>query len=233
MYASCTCAGKNWDPSPEERIEVYYRLTTYFKEHFGSDDYARRHTFYFLPWHFAFFCRYRPLPEESFRATSREYPLIQDSRRLESMLIEHGLLSAHDTPAFLCNKLLDSPLERLLRCDSEAAHLAIASALWDAKDLDEAVKAISLLADTRLEELSGGTAASASAYGEKISYSNKTPKPGSASSKVDNDGEGDGSDDTLEDDKFDENSWAEGGGGPRGRKKAPPAPKEQKEESNV
>lgn len=32
---------------------------------------GKRHSFYFLPWHFNFFCRYRPLPEETFGPMSQ------------------------------------------------------------------------------------------------------------------------------------------------------------------
>ena len=43
-----------------------------FSHSSGSDDFGKRHAFYFLPWHFEFLCRYRPLPETPFRALSQQ-----------------------------------------------------------------------------------------------------------------------------------------------------------------
>ena len=45
--------------SAEERVGIYHRLVTLMKEYFGGDDKGRKKAFYFLPWHFDFFCRYR------------------------------------------------------------------------------------------------------------------------------------------------------------------------------
>lgn len=41
------------------RVGIYYQLVRYMKEHFGDDAKGRKKAFYFLPWHFNFFCRYR------------------------------------------------------------------------------------------------------------------------------------------------------------------------------
>lgn len=43
----------------EERVGIYHRLVTLMKEYFGADEKGRKKAFYFLPWHFDFFCRYR------------------------------------------------------------------------------------------------------------------------------------------------------------------------------
>ena len=44
--------GASWFPTTEERVEVYYTLVRYMKEHFGDDEKGRKKAFYFLPWHF-------------------------------------------------------------------------------------------------------------------------------------------------------------------------------------
>jgi len=47
------------------RVGIYYQLVRYMKEHFGDDAKGRKKAFYFLPWHFNFFCRYRYCPKLS------------------------------------------------------------------------------------------------------------------------------------------------------------------------
>ena len=47
------------------RVGIYYQLVRYMKEHFGDDAKGRKKAFYFLPWHFNFFCRYRCCPKLS------------------------------------------------------------------------------------------------------------------------------------------------------------------------
>ncbi len=42
-----------------ERVGIYLRLVTLMKEYFGGDNKGRKKAFYFLPWHFNFFYRYR------------------------------------------------------------------------------------------------------------------------------------------------------------------------------
>ena len=92
--------------------------------------------FYFFPWHFGFLCRYRPLPRSIFYEMSKLTPLIQNSRIVDEKLREHkylaplnidsGIMIAKDS-----NFPLETPLEKLLRCDSVDAHLAIATELWN------------------------------------------------------------------------------------------------------
>jgi tRNA-dihydrouridine synthase 3 len=123
-------AGEELFPTAKERISFYHTLASFFKEHFGSDDFAKRHTMYFLPWHFEWFCRYRHLPFELFGQQSRAAPLIQNSRFVDDVLAaspQHDVYFPQD------------PLERLLRCDDQAVHQAIASHLWDASTADDAV----------------------------------------------------------------------------------------------
>ena len=116
---------RDWQPTAEERLAVYYRLACYMKEHFRDDDTGRTRAMRFLPWHFGFFCRYRPLPVEQFEARAKEHPLLQ-SRALD------------DPDA--------SPLERLLRDVRVEVHAKIADLLWDAAGLDAAKEAAEELA---------------------------------------------------------------------------------------
>ena len=143
---------KSWQPSAQERVGIYWRLAGYFKDHFGSDDFGKRHAFYFLPWHFEFLCRYRPLPETPFRSLSHQAPLIQNSRLVDDTLVSIGLLSDRNTPLTDRQLPLDSALERLLRCENADCHLAISEALWKAVSVEDAVMAVEALAYSRLEE---------------------------------------------------------------------------------
>ncbi|KAG5189933.1 hypothetical protein JKP88DRAFT_259917 [Tribonema minus] len=131
--------GKEWFPSPEERVEVYHRLSLYMKEHFGVDAKGKKKAFYFLPWHFSFLARWRPTKRELFE--DHPYPLLQDGRHVEAVLTEsEGPLS--QLP----------PLERLLRVIHDDAHLAISEALWDSETAEEAVAALTALAEARAAE---------------------------------------------------------------------------------
>jgi tRNA-dihydrouridine synthase 3 len=51
--------GRELSLDATDRLEIYCRLVSYMKEHFGDDEKGRRKAFYFLPWHFDFLCRYR------------------------------------------------------------------------------------------------------------------------------------------------------------------------------
>jgi tRNA-dihydrouridine synthase 3 len=51
--------GRELAPTSAERVSIYRQLVTYMKEHFRDDDRGKRSAFYFLPWHFNFFTRYR------------------------------------------------------------------------------------------------------------------------------------------------------------------------------
>ncbi len=113
--------GKSWEPTAEERIELYHRLAGYMKEHFYDDDKGRQRAMRFLPWHFAFFWRYRPLPEAEFGAQSLEHPLMQTRRATGEEV---------------------SLLEGVLRDPREEVHTRIAEALWDAADQAAAIEAL-------------------------------------------------------------------------------------------
>lgn len=99
---------------------------------------GKRHAFYFLPFHFSFFCRYRPLPEAAYGAMSLQRPLLA-TRWASPACEELG-----ETLAEL------DPLERLLRCESDAAFGPIADALWEAGSDADAEAALRRLAAAEL-----------------------------------------------------------------------------------
>lgn len=119
--------GREWLPSAEQRVGVYLRLVAFMKEHFGDDERGKKKAMYFLPWHLGFFCRYRPLPEQTWAAAAREYPLLQSR-------LEH----ADDA----------TPLDRLLRDGRAAVHESIAEALWSTAEPAECVERLRVLADS-------------------------------------------------------------------------------------
>lgn len=102
--------GKTWEPSVAERVAIFARFTELLKQHFRDDEKGRARAMRFLPWHFSFFCRYRPLPSASFEAQSREHPLLQTR---------------------LPRTTSDDPLERLLEDARDEVHAKIAETLWD------------------------------------------------------------------------------------------------------
>lgn len=97
---------------------------------------GRNKAFNFLPWHLGFLHRYRPFPELSFGATSAELPLLG---RRWSLAVEGEKLEEL------------SPLERLLRCEHEDAHVAMANALWRSPSHEDAAAALEELAGSQLE----------------------------------------------------------------------------------
>jgi tRNA-dihydrouridine synthase 3 len=107
-----------WEPSAVERLAVYFDLAQKMKEHFRDDDKGRERAMRFLPWHFSFFCRYRPLSGERFEAAAREHPLMQT--RFDDDEV--------DLPV----------LERLLRDPRPEVHERLAGLLWQAADAVEA-----------------------------------------------------------------------------------------------
>jgi tRNA-dihydrouridine synthase 3 len=116
--------GKEWQPTPEERFHVLWRFVELLREHFRDDEKGRRRIMKFLPWHLDFFCRYRPLPEELFGASSREHPLIQTR------------VSPSPDP---------SPLEALLRDSRKDVHLLIAQELVESATEEEAMARVLLV----------------------------------------------------------------------------------------
>ena len=133
-------SGVAWEPDAAERVGVYRRLACYMKEHFHEDARGRRTAFYFLPWHFDFLSRYRPLPESQYAEAARDLPLMQT--RFES--------PSRDTP----------PLERLLAHSDPRAHELLANALWEASSDADAVRRLTALAEgaelAQIEQAAGG-----------------------------------------------------------------------------
>ena len=122
--------GAEWDPTPEARVGVYLTLCGYFKEHFRADDLGKKRYMEFMPWHFGFFCRYRPLPETVYGAMAREHPLLQT--RLG--VVESAAVAKAEASDL-------SPLDRLLRVELEECHDRLSEALWDADaDVGRAVE---------------------------------------------------------------------------------------------
>ena len=51
---------------------MYRRLVGYMKDYFHDDALGRKRAFYFLPWHFEFFCRYRRYPADVYQSLRRD-----------------------------------------------------------------------------------------------------------------------------------------------------------------
>lgn len=115
-----------WLPTTNERIEVYYILARYMKDHFGDDEMGKKRAWTFLPWHFEFLCRYCAYPEEEYAIQSAEKPLIQSRVVLTS----------------------DDPLEILLSNKSPDAHNSIASLLWESDSNEAAVQKLKDFAES-------------------------------------------------------------------------------------
>ncbi|MFK7927876.1 MAG: tRNA-dihydrouridine synthase family protein [Myxococcota bacterium] len=123
----------------EQRVGVYHRLATYYRDYFGADALGRKRSVYFLAFHFSFFSRYMPLPEAEWRPLSKEHPLLQTR-------------DAKPRP--------EGGLDRLLASGDKGVHDRIAGELWDAEDAQDAVQRLHTLAaacteDGSLERLSG------------------------------------------------------------------------------
>ncbi len=122
-------SGQPWLPSADERFGVYWRLVELMREHFGADERGRRRTLYFLPWHFGFFCRYRPIPDTpEMRARSLEHPLLQSRLPLGP---QHGALDRllADARPETHTALAESLLESASRDEAHARALTLAAAL--------------------------------------------------------------------------------------------------------
>ncbi|MBL8727412.1 MAG: tRNA-dihydrouridine synthase family protein [Planctomycetes bacterium] len=133
-----------WEPTAEQRLAVYHDLAQKMKAHFRDDEKGRERAMRFLPWHFEFFCRYRPLPAAGWEEASRAHPLMQTR-------------FADDEP--------DLPvLERLLRDPRPELHQRLATLLWEAADPAEA-EARALLLAAEMPPVGGQAAEVATAHG--------------------------------------------------------------------
>ena len=121
--------GRPWLPTAAERIGVYYRLVELMREYFGADERGEKRILRFLPWHFGFFSRYRPVPDTpEMRARAAEHPLIHSRLPLAS-----------DADA----------LDVLLADAEEPTHAEIARRVLASRSADEAVERLRELAATR------------------------------------------------------------------------------------
>mmetsp|Transcript_30965 Transcript_30965/g.100877 ORF Transcript_30965/g.100877 Transcript_30965/m.100877 type:complete len:436 (+) Transcript_30965:3-1310(+) len=122
--------GRVLRPTDKERVGIYRRFVAYLKEAMGDDSMGKRKGMVFLPWHFSFFHRYRPLEPEFYAEYAQEKPLINLRMDLAALGEDQDL----------------PPLERVLRSDKESIHQEIAEALWDATSDDDAVLALENIA---------------------------------------------------------------------------------------
>lgn len=124
--------GRELHLSAADRVGVYRQLVSYMKAHFGDDAFGKRKAWYFFPWHFAFFHRYRDLPQAVYGPLAAQHPLI---------------LTRMDLFDERLGETLDGLplLERLLRAENEKAHEAIANILWDAASDAEALAQLEAL----------------------------------------------------------------------------------------
>ncbi len=135
---------KAWEPTAEERLGVYHHLAQMMKVHFRDDEKGRERAMRFLPWHFGFFCRYRPLSGERWEAASREHPLMQTR--------------------FPDDETELPVLERLLRDARPELHARLATLLWEAADVGEA-EARALALAVEMPPVAGEAGEVATAHG--------------------------------------------------------------------
>jgi tRNA-dihydrouridine synthase 3 len=109
--------GRTWLPTADERFAVLWRFVELLRDHFQDDERGRARALTFLPWHLDFFCRYRPLPEETYGEQARSHPLLQSRLPLGA-------------PA--------SPLEALLGDSRKETHQALAKELLESGTREEA-----------------------------------------------------------------------------------------------
>lgn len=136
-----------WTPTVRERIDVYYALASYMKDHFGSDALGRKKAWAFLPWHFEFLSRYTPFPADEFELQSMEKPLIQ---------------SRIDAPTS------EDPLNGLLANRSSDSHEVIASILWESETGEVAFRKLSEFAESAEFKKIAVTCSSSSPEEDKV-----------------------------------------------------------------
>jgi tRNA-dihydrouridine synthase 3 len=135
---------KAWEPTASERLGVYYDLAHKMKSHFREDEKGKERAMRFLPWHFEFFCRYRPLSAPRWVESSRTHPLLQTRFPDDES----------DLPV----------LERLLRDPRPEVHSRLAELLWAATDVANAeARALALAAE--MPPVAGEAGEMATAHG--------------------------------------------------------------------
>jgi tRNA-dihydrouridine synthase 3 len=126
--------------SAEDRVGVYRQLVAHMKAYFRDDDRGRAKAFYFLPWHFNFFHRYRPFPKDEYEALSLKQPLL--STRVTLWDKGKEAEGAEGVPW----------LERLLRCENERAFDETAAVLWDSCSDSDAVTGLERLSREKVRD---------------------------------------------------------------------------------
>ncbi len=126
--------GRTLLPTVEERFAMLWRFVELLREHFGTDERGQKRTMRFLPWHLNFFCRYLPLPEETYAEQARAHPLLQS--RLQAPNLE-------------------SPLERMLADARPETHLRFAAELLASLSREEALERCRALAAALPEPIAG------------------------------------------------------------------------------
>jgi len=117
---------QSWLPDLQERITIYRTLAIYMKEHFGDDEMGRKKSWNFLPWHFEFFARYIPYPEETYNDKVKKGPLIQNRVTYPDNM---------------------SPLELLMSNRCKDSHNLIAAALWESYSDTDAINRLNIIAE--------------------------------------------------------------------------------------
>lgn len=69
--------GRTIHLTAEERLDLLKRYVELALIHFRDDERGRRQVRIFLTWHLGFLCRYRQLPEETYRSEEFSHPLLQ------------------------------------------------------------------------------------------------------------------------------------------------------------
>lgn len=119
---------KAWEPTAEERLGLFHNLAQMMKGHFRDDAKGRERAMRFLPWHFDFFCRYRPLSAPQFVEAAKSHPLMQTRFPDDEQ----------DLPV----------LEKLLRDPRPELHAKLADLLWEEADVGAAhARALALAAE--------------------------------------------------------------------------------------
>lgn len=92
--------GAELAPSAEDRVAIYRQFVSYMKDYFHDDDLGKKRAFYFLPWHFCFFSRYRPLPQSAYQhLTDEGTPLIGYRQGVFAGEVRSGMPGCHDALA--------------------------------------------------------------------------------------------------------------------------------------
>jgi tRNA-dihydrouridine synthase 3 len=133
-----------WEPTASERLGVYFDLARKMRAHFRDDEKGKERAMRFLPWHFEWFCRYRPLSAQRWVEASRQHPLLQTR------------MPDDETDL--------SVLELLLRDARPELHEKLALLLWESPDAAVAEeRALALAAE--MPPVAGGAGEMATAHG--------------------------------------------------------------------